>query len=29
MKAINLKTENIVNPLGTDLTNPYLLWNYL
>lgn len=27
MKAINLKTEHLVNPLGIDIRNPYLSWN--
>lgn len=27
MKAINLKTEYLANPLGIDIQRPYLLWN--
>ena len=27
MKAINLKTEYLVNPIGIDLQKPLLLWN--
>ena len=27
MKAINLKTEYLVNPLGIDIQNPRLFWN--
>lgn len=27
MKAINLKTEHLVNPLGIDIVRPYLTWN--
>ncbi len=27
MKAINLKTEHLVNPLGIDIVSPYLTWN--
>ena len=26
MKAINLKTEHLVNPLGIDIVRPYLTW---
>ena len=26
MKAINLKTEHITNPLGIDIANPVLSW---
>lgn len=27
MKAINLKTEYLVNPIGIDKKNPRLMWN--
>ena len=27
MKAINLKTEYLVNPIGIDIQNPRLMWN--
>ena len=27
MKAINLKTEYLVNPIGIDIKNPRLMWN--
>ena len=27
MKAINLKTEYLVNPMGIDMQNPRLMWN--
>lgn len=27
MKAINLKTEYLVNPMGIDIQNPRLMWN--
>lgn len=27
MKAINLKTEYLKNPLGIDIENPRLMWN--
>lgn len=27
MRAINLKTEYLVNPIGIDLENPRLMWN--
>ena len=27
MKAINLKTEYLTNPVGIDLKNPRLMWN--
>ena len=27
MKAINLKTEFLVNPIGIDIQNPRLMWN--
>ena len=27
MKAINLKTEHLVNPIGIDIRTPYLSWN--
>ena len=27
MKAINLKTEHMVNPLGLQTANPTLSWN--
>ena len=27
MRAINLKTEHMANPLGIDIKNPYLSWN--
>ena len=27
MKAINLKTEYLVNPIGSDIKNPRLMWN--
>lgn len=26
MKAVNLKTEHMVNPIGIDTANPYLSW---
>ena len=26
MKAINLKTENLINPIGIDIQNPRLMW---
>lgn len=27
MKAINLKTEYLTNPIGIDIQNPRLMWN--
>ena len=27
MKAINLRTEHLVNPIGIDIRTPYLSWN--
>lgn len=27
MKAVNLKTEHLTNPLGIDILRPYLTWN--
>ena len=27
MKAINLKTEYLVNPVGIDIQKPRLMWN--
>ena len=27
MKAVNLKTEHLVNPIGIDIRTPYLSWN--
>ena len=27
MKAINLKTEYLINPIGIDIQNPRLMWN--
>ena len=27
MKAINLRTEHMVNPMGIDIRTPYLSWN--
>lgn len=27
MKAVNLKTEYLKNPMGIDIMNPRLLWN--
>ena len=27
MKAINLKAEYLVNPIGIDIKNPRLMWN--
>ena len=27
MKAVNLKTEHLVNPMGIDIVRPYLSWN--
>ncbi|MBQ8518312.1 MAG: family 78 glycoside hydrolase catalytic domain [Agathobacter sp.] len=29
MKAVNLKTEHMVNPIGIDILNPYVSWNYI
>lgn len=29
MKAVNLKTEHMVNPLGIDILKPYVSWNYI
>ena len=29
MKAIHLKTEHLVNPIGIDIVKPYLSWNCL
>lgn len=29
MKAVELKTEYLVNPLGIDVKNPLLSWNAL
>ena len=29
MRAINLKTEHMINPLGIDVREPYLTWNCL
>lgn len=29
MRAINLKTEHMINPLGIDIREPYLSWNCL
>lgn len=29
MKAVNLKTEHLVNPIGIDIREPYLSWNCL
>ena len=29
MRAINLKTEHMKNPLGIDIREPYLSWNCL
>ena len=26
MKAINLKTEYLINPIGIDIQNPRLMW---
>ena len=26
MKAINLKTEYLINPIGIDIQNPHLMW---
>ncbi|MDE6891460.1 MAG: alpha-L-rhamnosidase, partial [Lachnospiraceae bacterium] len=27
MKAIRLKTEHLINPMGIDIVRPYLTWN--
>ena len=27
MKAINLRTEYLINPIGIDIQNPRLFWN--
>ena len=27
MRAINLRTEHMANPMGIDIKNPYLSWN--
>ena len=27
MKAINLKTEYLIDPIGIDIKNPRLMWN--
>ena len=27
MKAINIKTEYLKNPLGIDIENPRIMWN--
>lgn len=29
MKAVNLKTEHMVNPIGIDVLKPYVSWNYI
>ena len=29
MRAVNLKTEHMVNPIGIDILKPYVSWNYL
>ena len=29
MKAMNLKTEHMVNPIGIDILKPYVSWNYI
>ena len=27
MRAVNLKTEHMVNPIGIDILKPYVSWN--
>ena len=27
MRAINLRTEHMINPIGIDIKEPYLSWN--
>ena len=27
MKAVNLRTEHLVDPIGIDIRTPYLSWN--
>lgn len=29
MRAVNLKTEHMVNPIGIDVLKPYVSWNYI
>ena len=29
MRAVNLKTEHMVNPIGIDILKPYVSWNYI
>lgn len=29
MRAVNLKTEHVVNPIGIDILRPYVSWNYI